>query len=54
MKRVLLMGAAALVFASSAQARSFGRDDCDEGCLFFAQQLRACLRELNLRRFGLG
>ena len=40
MKQVLLTSIAMLVFAGSAQARSFGRADGVEPCLFSAQLLR--------------
>ena len=38
MKWVLLITAAMLALAGSAQARTFGRDDGVEGSLFFVQQ----------------
>ena len=40
MKKVLLTSIAMLVFAGSAQARSFDRDESAEPCLFSAQLLR--------------
>ena len=40
MKRVLLVSAAMLVLAGSAEARIFSQDDCDDRCLISAKLLR--------------